>query len=113
MAVTQEQIDAYGNLAQQGVQLFGTLAAQARQGKLDKQREALNRQLAIDKQKSDALLAAQEQRNRLANELAQANKSTSGKSGGVSSGAVVGMVVVGLLLTGAVIYVVKNKVFSK
>lgn len=115
MALTQDQIDTYGDAAQQLVALAATIAANKKKNQLAKEKAELDKKFAIEKQKADIENAKQAEKNKFEVDKIKAQMqpltATPPAKEGISTGTIALIAIVGIAVLGGVGYMfyIKNK----
>ncbi len=109
MALSQDQIDTYGDAAQQLVALAATIAANKKKNQLAKEKAELDKKFAIEKQKADIENAKQAEKNKFEVEKIKAQiqplaNPTLPQKEGMSKGTIALIVVGSIVVLGGVGY---------
>ena len=117
MALTNEQVETYGDAAQQAAALIAMLAANAKKNKAAKEKAELDKKLAIEKNKADIANSKQAEKNKFEVDKIKAKiqplaaTPPAPPKEGMSTGTIALIAIVGIAVLGGVGYMfyIKNK----
>lgn len=109
MALTNEQVETYGDAAQQAAALIAMLAANAKKNKAAKEKAELDKKLAIEKNKADIANSKQAEKNKFEVDKIKAQMqpltaSPPPPKEGMSTGTIALITIVGIAVLGGVGY---------